>query len=276
MTVQRESTMDERSEMLATVGRITARHRRAPDVRELVEQWRERLAGSPERKALLLKRLRLFGPIALVVLGVVAYLIFRPMPQPDYRTGNLRKVYTYTLLTDEFNKLPIDKRLELIGQLVQRMKSLPASDSALLAAFAAGIAGKAREQIELNASRLMIDLWDKYAEDYSRRLEHASEADKAAFLDQTALDFVHTIEGITGEMDNKSDTDKLADMRRQAERDKEALSSGKFNPPGQAMGRMFNFMRGNVGEHATPTQRARGQLLMRDMVRHFRGEDGGR
>ena len=35
-------------------------------------------------------------------------------------------------------------------------------------------------------------------------------------------------------------------------------------------------LRGSVGEHATPAQRSRGQLMMRDMVRRMRGQDGGK
>lgn len=265
--------MDARSEMLATVGRISGRVRRSPDLGELWQRLRDRLAGTPERKATLVKRTKVFGPPAAICIALGSYFLFRPMPQPDYRHGSLRKVFSYTLLTDQFNNLPIEKRLELIGQLVQRMKSLSAGDSALMAAFAAGIAGKAREQIEQNASRLAIDLWDKYAAEYTAGYDKLSAADRAALLDKTFLDFVHTMQAIGGEPDNKSDAALLEEAHRQAKRDMEAMGTGKV--PSQAVGRMFSVMRNNVGDHATPTQRARGQLLMRDMVRHMRGEDGG-
>src|SRR2546423_1864572 len=144
--------MDSRSEMLATIDRISRRSVRLSDPRETISRWRERINGTPERRAALAKWLKIGGPIAAVIVGVGAYFAFRPVPQPDYRKDNLRKVFNYTLLTDEFNRLPIEKRLELIGQLVQRMKGMSAGDSTLLAAFAAGIAGKARAQIEENAS----------------------------------------------------------------------------------------------------------------------------
>lgn len=267
--------MDARSEMLATVNRISARTRRAPDIRELIDRIRGRLAGTPERKALLVKRTKVFGPPAALCIALAAYFILRPMPQPDYRNGNLRKVFTYTLLTEQFNNLPIDKRLELIGQLVQRLKGLSAGDSALMAAFAAGIAGKAREQIEENASRLAIDLWDKFAAEYNTRYDQMSAADRSAFLDNTFLNFIHTMQAMGGDPNQQSDSEVLTDVRKQAKRDMDAAGSGKFNPPSRALGQFFSIMRGNVGEHATPSQRARGQLLMRDMMRHFRGQDGG-
>lgn len=268
--------MDGRSEMLATIDRIAGRTRRGADVRQLIAALRDRVAGTPERREASLRALKFGGPAVLILLAVVAYFIFRPTPQPNYRTANLQKVFNYTLLTDEFNRLPIEKRLELIGQLVQRLKGMSAGESALMAAFAAGIAGKAREQIEENASRLAVDLWDKYAQDYATRLGGAGEADRAAFFDQTYLEFVRTMEAVAGEVSDKSDAERLAEVRRQAQRDVENMRSGRFNPPGRALGRMFTIMRDNVGGHASPAQQARGMLLMRDMVRHFRGTGGGR
>ena len=62
-------------------------------------------------------------------------------------------------------------------------------------------------------------------------------------------------------------------------KDEERLRSGKDQPPARMLGRMFTFMRDNVGPHASVQQQTRGQQMMRDMVRRFRGEDlstGGR
>ena len=261
--------MSTNSEMAAIVGRITRRFRRSPDLRELLSAWRYRLAGTPDRRARAMKWLKIGGPVAAVVLGVAAWLVFRPVPQPDYATANLKRVFRYTLLTDEFNKLPVDERMKLIGQLVNRLKSMSAGDSALMAAFAAGIAGAARDQIEKNASRLAIDLWDKNALLY----KDLKGQDRGAFLDRAAIDFVRMMEGIAGQPSNKSDSELLTDMHKQAQRDEKNLADPDRRPPPQAMARLFTFMRGNVGEHASPTQRARGQLMMRDMVRRMRGED---
>src|SRR5207244_2025485 len=159
----------------------------------------------------------------------------------------------------------------LLGQLVERLSGMSAGDSALLAAFAAGIAGQARQQIEENISHLMIDLWDKYAVDYA----HVKPGDQGAYLDRTFLELIKTAEVVSGQTSNKSDTELLADARQQAQRDLEAMRSGQFKPPGRAMANFFGYMRNNVGDHAAPVQRSRGELMMRDMVRHFRGEDGG-
>jgi hypothetical protein len=262
--------MSTQSDILATAARISGRSRRPVDFREILDRLRGRFAGTPARRDVLIRRLKIGGPIILVALVLTAYLVFRAMPQPDYRKDSLKKVFTYTLLTEEFNKLPIEKRLELIGQLVQRMKSMSAGDSVLMAAFAAGIAGKAREQIETNASRLAIDLWDKYAQLYAT----VPLGQRANFLDNTALEFIKTMEAVSGETSDKSDTERLTEIRQQAQRDEEALS-GKGMPPSSAVARMYSIMRGNVGDHASPAQRSRGQLMVRDMMRHFRGQDGG-
>ena len=261
-------SMDSNAEMSATIGRITRRWHRAPDVREVFASWWYRLAGTQSRKEALVKKLKIGGPIALVAAGIAAYFIFRPVPQPDYDKDALNKVFNYTLLTDEFNKLPVEKRMELIGQLVKRLSNMSAGDSALMAAFATGIAGAAREQIEKNASRLAIDLWDKYAEQY----QNVKAENRAAFLDQTFLEMLRMGEAMDGHPSKKSDSEILGEVKQQAQRDKEQMRSGNDQPPPAMMGRMFNFMRGNVGNNATPTQRARGQLMMRDMIRHFRGD----
>jgi hypothetical protein len=259
------------SEMAAVVRRITSRGRRSPDVRELLAAWWARLMGTPDRRVRTIKRAKIVVPALVVVLGVSAYFIFRPVPQPDYMRARLNKVFNYTLLTDEFNKLPIEKRMELIGQLVQRMKNMSSGDSTMMAAFAAGIAGAARKQIEENASRLAIDLWDKYALDYC----NISPENQGAFLDNAFLEFVRLMGTVSGQPIEKSDAELLADGREQARRDADAMRSGKNQPPPRALARVFTFMRGNVGEHASAAQRARGQLMMRDMVRRMRGEDGG-
>src|SRR5437868_6654940 len=79
--------------------------------------------------------------IVLVGGGTGLYFWLRPVPQPDYLNDGLDDVLNYTLLTDEFNRLPVEQRMKLIGELVARFKSMSTNDSVLMAEFAAGIAG---------------------------------------------------------------------------------------------------------------------------------------
>src|ERR1043165_1788806 len=117
------------------------------------------ISQDPKRRKRWVLGARIGAAAGAMAIGVGAYFAFRPVPMPDYATDNLDDVLGYTLLTDEFNKLPIKKRLELIAALVGRLKDMSAGDSVLMASFAAGIAGAAREQMMENASRLAVDVW---------------------------------------------------------------------------------------------------------------------
>ncbi len=260
--------MDAPSEMTATIARISGRRRRrGTDVRELGARAWDRVAGTPERKRLLRRRALVVAPIAAVVLGAGAWLALAPTPRPDYERDNLRTVFNYTLLTDEFNRLPVQERLELIGMLVRRVKGMSAADSALVAAFAAGIAGAAREQLEENVSRLAIDAWHMYAKDYAQ----VPPEDREAFLDQVVIEFSRMGETLSGETSEATDTERLAEAREQARRDLEMMRSGQ-GPSNRLLARACRIMNDDIGGHASGAQRSRGALMMRDMTRRLRGE----
>lgn len=216
------------------------------------------------------------GLLALAAIGLVLtlYLIFRPVPKPDYDTAPMDEIFNYTLLTDEFNKLPIEERVKLVGQIVQRIKSMSGSDSALLAAFAAGIMGQARAQLEENISHLAVDLWDQYARDYAT----VPDSQRTQYLERTALEFVRTMEGIAGDVNTRPDEERLEEFRAQAKRDAEAARQPGRVASGRQVNRMFNVMSDGLGQTASPAQRQRGAQLLRDITRHFRGEslDNGR
>lgn len=209
------------------------------------------------------------GAAAAVALGLGLYLWLRPVPRPDYLNDDLDSVLNYTLLTEEFNRLPVEERLKLIGELVQRFRGMSANDSVLMAAFAAGIAGAARDQLMENGSRLAVDVWDKFAADYAKVPPESREQ----YLDRSFVEFTKMMEGLGGKPRNISDEERLAEGRRQAARDLEVMRSGDRGPRNEDMGRMFTFMNQDVGRHATPAQRVRGQQMMRDMTRRLRGLD---
>ncbi|MBC7834762.1 MAG: hypothetical protein H7Y88_06635, partial [Phycisphaerales bacterium] len=205
--------------------------------------------------------------LLLLVGGLGGYFLLRPTPIPDFETAGMDDVFNYTLLEDDFNKLPIDRRLSLIGDLIKRLKSMTATDSAMMAAFAAGIRDKAREQLMENASKLAIDVWDSYAKDYG----DVPADEREQYLDDSYVEFTKMMETLAGETRDISDEERLDEARQQAARDKKAIQSGE-GPSGEQFGRMFGFMREDVAKHAAPQQRSRGQLMMRDMSRRFRGE----
>jgi hypothetical protein len=228
------------------------------------------LMHDPVRRKKTIKWTKIGAPVLVLLLAGLGWWIWGPRLQPDYDTARIDDVFDYTLLSDEFNRLPIEERLKLIGKLVARMRGLSSQDSVLLAAFASGIGGAARKQLEENASRMAIDLWDKYAKDYDK-----IPADKRGeFLEDKFVEFSKTMEEVAGEHRDVSDGERVREAKDQAQKDmKWAKDHPDRMPDGQMLGRAFGFMNNNVGSHADPAQKQRGQQLMRDMVRQFRGQD---
>lgn len=209
------------------------------------------------------------GALAALVIGgsVGAYLALRPVPKPDYLEDELDNIFSFTLLTDEFNRLPIEERVELVGQLVSRLGSMSDSDSTLLAAFAAGIAGSAREQIEKNVSTLFLDMWDQSALQYDK----IPPEERGAFLDATYVNFSKMLEALGGRPRDMTDEERLAEGREQGKREAEMIRSGRVSSRDGAQ--FFRFMNERVGERASPHQRARIGPVMRDMMSRMRGHD---
>ncbi len=217
------------------------------------------------------KRFRVATWIAAAVVfgggGTGLYLWLRPVPVPDYTNAPLSKVLDFTFLTSEFNKLPVEKRIELIGALVKRVKDMDGRESVLMAAFAAGIGGKAREQLEENASRLMLDMMDSFAAGY----KGVGDEDKEEFIEGKVVEMVRLMSQVAGEESTQTDEEILADARKQAERDQRFMQSG--NMTGNMAGRMFSTLNNGIGKHSSPHQKARVGLFLRDMTRHLRGQD---
>jgi len=201
-----------------------------------------------------------------VIVGVWAFLALRPIPKPDPASDAIDRVFGYALLTKEFNKLPIEERLELVGQIIQRVKQMDQSDSLMLASFAAGIQGAAREQLMENTARLMIDTADMLAKDYV----HVPPEEKEQFLEDAFIRLTELGAAMTGEPITQSREERLREAREQARRDEERLKDRPMSI--RQAGRTFKFMDG-MGQHASPQQRGRVTVLMRDMVRHLRGQD---
>lgn len=210
-----------------------------------------------------------------VILGIAASIAFlagltvalMPTRVPDYANDPLDKVFDFTLLTEDFNNLPIERRLELISVLSSRLQGMSSSESTVMAAFAAGIVGSARDQLERNASRLALDIFDSYATEYRT----VPDAEREAFLDRKVVEFSRTMALLTGgDPDRLSDEERLARSQRQAQRDADRVRENR--PSGEMTAGVFRFLDQGIGGHSTPQQRARLQVLVSDMGKHMRGE----
>ncbi len=232
--------------------------------RRLDDAMRRKLKAwwnNPKQRKYLLS---LFG--MLVIGGAVgAYFAFRPVPQPDFTTANVDVLFNYTLLTEEFNSLPIEERLELIAQLVERLKSIDGEQSLLMALFAAQIQGEVRKQFERNASLLAVDLFDSYAQDFDQSLP---AEDRDAFVESKFIEFQKTLERVAGEENDMTDEERLIQGRKQAKRDLEFVQSGGL-PVGNAV-RMLTFVNRSVGTQASGHQKIRINGFVSQMVRTLR------
>ncbi len=234
-----------------------------------LKDWYRGVRQNPEKR----RRWKRIGQAALALAilggGLGAYFALRERPTPEYLTGPMDDVLDYTLFSDEFNTLPIQKRIELMGDLIKRIKGMGAGDSELMAALAASIEGPMRRKLEENLSRLAIDAWDEKAKEY----EKARPEDRKKYLEDAYLGFEKMMEELGGRHRDISDEDRLARAKKNAKRDYEGFKSGKNRPDNESMGKFIGFMSTRMGSNATPSQRSRGSEMMRDMARMFRGQD---
>ncbi|MBX3364496.1 MAG: hypothetical protein KF866_07005 [Phycisphaeraceae bacterium] len=203
----------------------------------------------------------------IVSASIATYFIMRPMSRPDYEKDRLDRIFKYTLLTDQFNRMPVDQRLELIGQLYQRLKDMDGSESLLLAGFASSVKGEARKQMMENVSRLMIDTADMFAIEYQK----ITEAERARFLEDALVRMYELGRTFEGRTVTRPRAEIIAEARQNALRDQERMRENPLSTR-QSM-RMFNFLNDGLGGNATPQQKGRIGSMMLDMTRHLRGQD---
>lgn len=233
------------------------------------DQWKKRwddMNSDPVKRGKF-RRNAAIAAVVLLLAGGGAYWQWGMVHQPDFAVDDLDDIFDYTLLTDDFNKLPIDKRLELLSELVKRLKSGSTEDSVMMAAFASGIAGAAREQLMKNSSQLGIDMWDKYAKNY----DEVPPENKEKYIEDSLVSMMKMMEAVGGVQRDISDEDRIKEMKRQAQRDVKRAESGR-GPSGAMAGRMFDFLSNNVAKNAAAGQRSRGTQMMRDTTRYLRGE----
>lgn len=201
--------------------------------------------------------------------GALAWSAFRPIRAPDAANDPLANVLGFALLDRDFRRLPVQERLQIVLQLAERLRTMSAGDSVLVAAFAAGIAGEARKQLEENMRTLGIDMMTDYASRYSA----VPAGEREAFLDATALEWSRLLEQLTGQERQVDDQTRLAEMRTQAQRDAE--QGRRRDGPLQAgnVADFFTSMQADINNDANPNQRAQTAKFMRDMTRHLRGRD---
>lgn len=213
------------------------------------------------------RRWTLWVPATAAVLAGAWW--FWHVRKPDVDKDPFDDVLNYAFLTDDFNSLPVDERLRYIKETIAKFKSAGSGDSALIASFAAGIAGQAREQLMKNIVRLGTDILDRHAVGYEKA---KTKEEKDKLLDAAIVDLAKLGEDLGGDTKDKTDEQRIADAEKQAKRDKDMLAKMDPQTRGRMAGAMLGFMMGNVADKMAPQQRARTGELMRDMTLKLRGE----
>ncbi len=201
--------------------------------------------------------------------GTAAYLALRPTPKPDYELDSLDLVFDFTLLEEEFNRLPVEERIALLSQLWERMQSMDTSQSVLLASFAGSITGQLREQLERNVSRLMIDVTDKYAMEY----QDVPSAQREEWLGDAFVRMVRLSEPFDPGLANRTDEEILNRARRDAQRDKNALKNGDISA--ENMGGIMSFAYRQGRNNGSLREQQRLAVFVRDLTRELRKPPGG-
>ena len=214
------------------------------------------------------QRLGAAGAVLLAAgAGTWAAIEFWPTPKPDFEFAPIDDVFNYALLTSDFNNLPVEERIEIVSTITDRLKYMSGDDGTLLAAFAAGIMGSARDQLEENMSRLMVDSWDMYSIGYNG----VDPDDRAAYLEDSVVKLIRLGDSFHGMAGDKTDEEVLQTAFDQAAEDQEMFRSRTDGPSTRGKARLFSVMNETIGSNATPQQRARIGLFMRDMTAHLRG-----
>lgn len=222
-----------------------------------------------ERKAV--RRIAALAAVLLLAIGGwFTYLALRPIAVPDTEQDDIEDILDFTMLSDQFNRLPLKERLDLLKGVVSRLKGMGDGDSGLMAAFAAGLTSEALDQLRKNGERLMVDLWDSFSEQY----EHVPAADRESFLDGAFLDMIRMAEDIGGFNLKQDESKQLSDAKNQSKRDMERARQGAGTPMQRNLvNRLVTDMQSRFVPITSVKQRDRMTRFSRDFVRHMRNQD---
>ncbi len=213
------------------------------------------------------------GGLGVLAGGAMAWEALRPINPPQVFEDPFDDVLGFALLREDFNRLPLDERLRIAKEIAERFRGLDSGGSALVAAFAAGIRGAAREQLEENMRTLFVDVLDSFAERYARM----SEAERQENIDELVLEMFELVRDLRpdeGPEESEPASESMERVQRAAQRRAERVrAQGGARPdPGRAAS-FLREMGSMMGDDVEPSRRARMTRFMRDAGRAMR-EDG--
>lgn len=229
----------------------------------LPSDWRERLL---EPRALRTA----VGGVAAVAIAILAIVWWssRWRPPPSIFDSPVDDVLGY-LAIDDFNQLPLEERIEFMIEFANRFRGLEQSESAVMAAFMAGLTGDAREQMLQNARVLAKDILADGASNYVS----LPEREKDAFIDAWLVEWSKVGERMmTGEVQNRSDEDRIDEFRDQARRQQDrGLSTTGVTLTDVGAGRFLDFWKSDIETAASPREQAQIAAFMVDVRKRLTG-----
>ena len=209
----------------------------------------------------------LLGLALLAVLVTSVWMLgFRVRKPPNIFDAPLDNVMSF-FVHEDFNRLSVEERMELLAQFAQRFQSMDQSDSAVLAGFMAGLTGRTREQLMDNARILARDVLKEGAEDYLS----LPPDERAAFLDQWMMQWIMFGDRVSGQESSRTPEERLARMREQGQRDQERAAEragGMTLNEGDAV-RFLDFWRNEVEGIASPREQGQIFRFMMDLRDHL-------
>ena len=198
------------------------------------------------------------GALVVVILICLGFMwnATRLRQPPSIFDTPIDNTLGYLTLKD-FSKLPLVQRVRFMLELADRFRKLNSNESAAMAAFLAGVAGPARDQLRDNVKMIAKDVLVQGATTYM--LLAPSKRD--AFIDTWIIKWQRTLEkATTGKEEKKTDSERLDAMRDQGKRNEERqgriVGGGSLTDKG-ASG-FLDFWQGEIEGSSTP--REQGQI----------------
>jgi len=205
--------------------------------------------------------------------GAMAWEALRPIDEPEVFQDPFDDVLSFALLQKDFNRLPLQERLRLAKEIAERFRSLDSSGSALVAAFAAGIRGAAREQLEENMRTLFVDVLDSFAERYARMSPEEQEEN----IDGLVLEMFEMVGELRpdeGPEESQPADESMEQVQEMAKRRADRVrAQGGVTPDTERAAEFLREMGSMMGDNVEPNRRARMTRFMRDAGRAMRGDD---
>ena len=195
------------------------------------------------------------------------WYVVRWQAPPSIFGSPVQNVLGY-LAMDDFSQLPLEERVRFLMEFSDRFRDMEQSESATMAAFLAGISGPVRETATNNVRVLAKDILMDGASDYV----NLPFSERSEFLDDWVVRWTKVGERMAlGEQREKTDEERVSEMKSQAERDSTRELDESRIPDLTAVSavRFMDFWAQDVESTASPREQGQIVVFMTDLRKHL-------